>query len=185
MVRRHAPARITPPLAPANDPAPIGPCTVVETVVTDRVEDAYLRIHHRLWHALLGFSGDPEVASDAEAEAFSQAIRRGDELRDIDAWVWRSAFRIARGLLADRRRDRPLDDSTLPVSTIDDARAAEFLSQLGGLSEQQREVVVLRYVGAFRPSEIAELLHTSPGSVRVQLHRAHTKLRAALEDSDE
>jgi len=38
---------------------------------------------------------DPEVASDAVAEAFAQLIRRGDEVRDPRAWVWRSAFRIA------------------------------------------------------------------------------------------
>jgi DNA-directed RNA polymerase specialized sigma24 family protein len=29
------------------------------------------------------------------------------------------------------------------------------------------------------------LLHTSPGTVRVQLHRAHTSLRAVMESPDE
>jgi hypothetical protein len=28
----------------------------------------------RLWHALLAFTGDPEVASDALAEAFSRIV---------------------------------------------------------------------------------------------------------------
>lgn len=152
-------------------------------VARHRVEDAYRRIHDRLWHALLAFTGDPHLASDAEAEAFSQAIRRGDVLEDVDAWVWSSAFRIAGGLLQDRIR---IDGhgTALDGLASEDVSLVEFVSQLSDLSPQQRAVVVLRYVGGFRPAEIAELLHSTPGSVRVQLHRAHAQLRVALESSD-
>ena len=51
--------------------------------------------HGRLWRSLLAYAGDPEVASEAAAEAFAQAVRRGEALRDPAAWVWRAAFRIA------------------------------------------------------------------------------------------
>ena len=61
--------------------------------------------HERLWRSLLAYAGDADVASDAAAEAFAQALRRGDGLRDPAAWVWRAAFRIAAGLLAARRRE--------------------------------------------------------------------------------
>lgn len=146
-------------------------------VAVDRFEAAYRAIHPRLWRALLSFAGDPEVASDAESEAFTQAIRRGDEIDDVEAWVWRSAFKIAAGLLARRGRpagipDERLVDAPTPVT--------EFLALLEGLSAQQRAIVALRYGGGFTPTEIAELLDTSPGVVRVQLHRAHTTLRATL-----
>jgi DNA-directed RNA polymerase specialized sigma24 family protein len=57
------------------------------------------------------------------------------------------------------------------------------MSMLSGLSDQRRAAVALRYVGNFRPTEIAALLDTSSGAVRVQLHRAHNQLRAALENS--
>src|SRR5262245_53877935 len=65
-----------------------------------RVEAAYRAVHPRLWRALLAFTGDAELASDAESEAFAQVLRRGDAVDDVAAWVWRSAFRIAAGLLA-------------------------------------------------------------------------------------
>ena len=76
----------------------------VTNVVGDvsRVEAAYRSIHARLWRALLAYTGNRDVASDAEAEAFAQVLRRGDEVVDIAAWVWRSAFVIARGMLATR-----------------------------------------------------------------------------------
>ena len=143
-----------------------------------RVEDAYRRIHPRLWKALLSFTGDRELASDAESEAFAQALRRGAAVDDVAAWVWRSAFRIAAGMLVDAppnvhvRRDDAQDDSL-----------AEFLSLLSGLSEQQRACVVLRYVGGFDAAAIAGLLDTSPGTVRVQLHRAHASLRRTIRET--
>jgi DNA-directed RNA polymerase specialized sigma24 family protein len=33
-----------------------------------------------MWQAVFAFAGDPEVASDAVAEAFTQALRRGDAI---------------------------------------------------------------------------------------------------------
>lgn len=147
-------------------------------VAVDRVEAAYRAIHPRLWRALLSFSGDGHLASDAEAEAFAQAIRRGDQIDHVERWVWRAAFRIAAGMLADRRRtnvDVP-DELGVEAPPI----VAEFLALLDGLSTQQRAIVALRYTGGFTPTEIAELLDTSPGAVRVQLHRAHAALRATL-----
>lgn len=157
----------------------------------DRVEAAYRRVHPRLWHALVGWTGDPDVASDAEAEAFSQALARGCAIDDVDAWVWRTAFRVAGGLLS--QRSRGVAAASGAGSAVDEPQVAEpagdpalveFLAQLGGLSTQQRAVVVLRYVGGMRPSEIADVLDTTPGAVRVQLHRAHTHLRTTLREDD-
>jgi RNA polymerase sigma-70 factor (ECF subfamily) len=70
------------------------------------LERLYREDGARLWRALVAFSGDREVASDAVAEAFAQALGRGEELRDPQRWVWRAAFRIAAGELKDRRRFR-------------------------------------------------------------------------------
>ena len=149
----------------------------VISVAGERVEAAYRQHHQRLWRALLSYcAGDVAVASDAESEAFTQALRRGDAIDDVGAWVWRSAFRIADGMLQRRGRRPRVDVDEIGV----DAPLAEFLALLGNLSTQQRQCVVMRYVGGYTPAEIAELLDTSPGTVRVQLHRAHTQLRAEL-----
>jgi RNA polymerase sigma-70 factor, ECF subfamily len=41
----------------------------------------------RPWWALVAFSGDRDIASDAESEAFAQALRRGNAIRDPLAWI--------------------------------------------------------------------------------------------------
>ena len=97
----------------------------------DRVEAVYRSVHPRLWRSLLSFTGDAELASDAEAEAFAQVLRRGDAVDDVEAWVWRSAFRIAWGLVAARSSSTdlgPVDGSTPPTGSV-----AEFLGLLAEL----------------------------------------------------
>jgi RNA polymerase sigma factor (sigma-70 family) len=150
---------------------------MMRVATTDRVEAVYRAVHPKLWRSLLAVGGDRELASDAESEAFAQALRRGDAIDDVERWVWRSAFRILNGLLAARRRPIPFDaPSLLQAVTVD----AEFLALLSDLTVQQRQIVVLRYIGQFTAPEIAEVLDSSAGSVRVQLHRAHNALRSAL-----
>jgi RNA polymerase sigma-70 factor, ECF subfamily len=147
-----------------------------------RVEVVYRDVHSRLWRALLSYTCDAELASDAESEAFAQVLRRGDAVDDVAAWVWRSAFRIASGLLAARSRSNELRSTE--ASTPPTASVAEFLGLLAELSPQQRACVALRYVGAYTPAEIGELLGTSAGTVRVQLHRAHATLRHTMAEAE-
>ena len=152
------------------------------TVATsERVEAVYRSAHPKIWRALLAVAGDPDLASDAESEAFAQALRRGEAIDDVERWVWKSAFRILDGLLAARRRPAPIDHDPTPMI---DAVDAEFLAMLGDLTTQQRQIVVLRYVGQFNAAEIADVLDSSAGSVRVQLHRAHATLRDSLTEGN-
>src|SRR5918992_780655 len=63
-----------------------------------RLERVYREHGERLWRAVYLFSGDREVASDAVAEAFAQALRRGDEIRAPERWVGRTPFLVAGGM---------------------------------------------------------------------------------------
>jgi RNA polymerase sigma factor (sigma-70 family) len=148
----------------------------------DRVEAVYRSVHPRLWRSLLAYTGDVELASDAEAEAFAQVLRRGEAVDDVAAWVWRSAFRIAAGLLADR--SELANSPRLDGSTLSNGSVIEFLSLLADLSPQQRACVALRYVGGYTSTEIGELLGTSAGTVRVQLSRAHVTLRQTITEAE-
>ena len=150
----------------------------------DRVHDAWVVHHERLWRSLLAWSGDREVASDALAEAFAQAARRGDALHDVGRWVWPASFRIAGGLLSERRR---LDGGAMP-DLIDRAalpgEAIDLIDALAQLSDEDRTVVVLSLVSGWSSAQIGRFVGASAGAVRVRLHRAKARLRTLLEDHD-
>lgn len=147
-----------------------------------RVREAWRDHHERLWRALLVWTGNREIASDAVAEAFAQVLRRGEVVDDVGRWVWRSAFSIAGGML-DQRRDVPIEHD-VAAQTSDAAGVAALATALAQLRENDRTVVVLCVVGGWPAPEVAELIGTTTGAVRVHLHRARARLCELLEVDD-
>jgi RNA polymerase sigma-70 factor (ECF subfamily) len=142
------------------------------------LERLYRADGERLWRSLLVFAGDREVASDAMAEAFAQALGRGDMIRDRRRWVWRAAFRIAAGQLKERGRLRPLERD---MAVEAPEPAGELLRAIATLSPNQRAAVVLRYYVGYSTAEIATILSASAATVRVHLSQGRRRLRKLLE----
>ena len=135
----------------------------------------------RLWRAVMGFVGDREVANDAVAEAFAQALRRGDELRDPLAWVWKAAFRVAAGELKERSRF----SETGPETAYEPAEPlTDLLAALGRLSSRQRAAVVLHHYVGYPVAEVADIIGSTAAAVKVHLMRGRAKLRELLGEND-
>jgi RNA polymerase sigma-70 factor, ECF subfamily len=135
----------------------------------------------RLWRAVYLYSADADVASDAVAEAFAQALRRGDDLHSPDRWVWRTAFRIAAGEL--KRRNMEAGSWTESGYEVPDETTA-LLAALPQLSRKQRAAIVLHYHSGYSLREVAEIIGSTPSAVGVHLHRGRKRLRALLGDED-
>ena len=79
----------------------------------------------------------------------------------------------------------PLED--LPAEPVAPEREPEDGSlwhAVQALSQDQREAVVLFYYEDLPTEEIARILGTTPGAVRVRLSRAREKLRSILKEGD-
>jgi RNA polymerase sigma-70 factor (ECF subfamily) len=147
----------------------------------DSLETVYRDYGARLWRSIYLYSGDRDVASDAVAEAFAQALRRGGAIRSPERWVWRAAFRIAAGELARQRQrtgDLPDRRYELPIETT------ELLDALRMLPARQRAAIVLHYFGDYTLRETAGILASTPSAVGVQLYRGRKRLRELLGEDD-
>jgi RNA polymerase sigma-70 factor (ECF subfamily) len=144
------------------------------------VEAVYRTDGDRLWRALYAFAGDEDVASDAVAEAFAQALRRGWAIRDVRSWVWRSAFKLAKG---DLKRGSSLARGPMPEGAFHDAHPDEqLLAALHELTVQQRAVIVLHYYADCPVREIARRTGINSLAVRAHLSRGRKHLRVLLGD---
>jgi RNA polymerase sigma-70 factor (ECF subfamily) len=153
------------------------------------IEALYRQDGDRLWRALLAYARDPEVASDAVAEAYAQLIRRGGAVRDPQAWVWRAGFRIAAGELK-RRGDAATaavasGDRLQTVTHLDPGVDHDLLDALALLPPKQRAAVVLFYYADAPIREIAARTGMSQLSVRVNLNRGRQRLKEILGDGNE
>lgn len=140
------------------------------------VEEAYRRHHGQLWRALLAYSGSQDIASDAAAEAFAQALRRGDAVKRPDRWVWKAAFRIAAGLLKDRSRFA----TEIELQATEHQPEMELRWALMQLSPRQRASLFLFYYAGYPPGEIAEMIGSTQSAVRVHLYRGRKRLERLL-----
>jgi RNA polymerase sigma factor (sigma-70 family) len=147
----------------------------------EEVERVYREQHDRLWRAVLLFSGDVEITSDAVAEAFAQALRRGEAIQSLERWLWRAAFRIAAGELKERVRPGPIEAET----SYEQHSSMDIVRGLQVLTETQRAAIVLFYYADRPAQEVARILGSTAPAVRVHLYRARTKLRALLEEKDD
>ncbi|WP_217637294.1 RNA polymerase sigma factor [Geodermatophilus telluris] len=165
-----------------------------------RVEEAY----RELGTAVLGYAlrraASREDALDVVAETFATAWRRRDDLPDADDEVRPWLFGIARLCLANATR------STLRSGRLGERLAAAMAGEavpdpaevhagradrqrvraaLEELSAEDRELVTLVAWEGPTPAQAATALGVAPGTARVRLHRARTRLRAVLSSTEE
>ena len=153
---------------------------VAQTEATGELEAVYREDGARLWRALYAYSNDAELASDAAAEAFAQALGRGTAVRDVRSWVWRAAFRLAAGDLKHRSNyaPGPIPEGVTHDFHLDD----ELVAALQGLTSQQRLVIVLHYYVDCPVGEISRRTGMNPLAVRSHLSRGRKRMRLLLGD---
>jgi RNA polymerase sigma factor (sigma-70 family) len=153
---------------------------VAQVRATNDIEAVYREDGDRLWRTLFAFAGDENVASDAVAEAFAQALRGGSAIRDVRSWVWRSAFRLAKG---DLKRQSGMHFGPMPEGAFHDAHPDEqLLAALQRLTPQQRAVIVLHYYVDCPVREISRRTGINSLAVRAHLSRGRKRLRILLGD---
>ncbi|HKO92406.1 MAG TPA: RNA polymerase sigma factor [Polyangiaceae bacterium] len=118
-----------------------------------------------------------DLAQDALTRAFVTLGQLGDAPAHPRAWL----FRVASNLWIDRvrrlRAEDPLGAQLGEAGAVDPKASREAAGTLlGQLSPQERAAVVLKDVFDFSLEEVAEVLSTTPGSVKAALHRGRGKL---------
>jgi RNA polymerase sigma-70 factor (ECF subfamily) len=140
--------------------------------------------------------GDADVAQDLTAEVFVRMVEKLDRFklrgRPLLAWL----YTIARNLTADlyRRKGKvarlPLDEASALAAgdeadlagAVDRRLQADCLAAaLGHLSEDQRQVVLLKFIEGRNNGQVARILNKSEGAVKSLQHRALNSLRRAIE----
>jgi len=140
-------------------------------IYDEHVDVVYRSIYYKV--------GDPSVAEDLTAEVFAKAWER------IDRFQWRNVpvqhwlLRIARNMVIDHYRSRkritspldelgdtPSDDPSPEESVARDIEVASLGLALGHLPDEQRDVLILRFVEGYSHKDVAGVLGKSVEAVR-------------------
>jgi DNA-directed RNA polymerase specialized sigma24 family protein len=129
----------------------------------------------RLAYTLVGSNAEAE---DLVQDSFVEVARRLDEIRKPGAYLRSAVVSRCRSVLR-RRRVMALHPPEPPAGLPN--MAGELWDVLGRLPEDQRIVVVLKYYGGYRASEIASIVDMPGATVRSHLRRGLKALREELD----
>jgi RNA polymerase sigma-70 factor (ECF subfamily) len=156
----------------------------------------YDRHYRRLFDYCFVRTGDRPASEDLAADVFHEAVRGIGKYhyRGVPFAAW--LFRIARNLTADhleRARRRPQLQLSDEVAAQDDRVSAdpEILAQwsevrraLDKLTEDQQQVIILRFFQGLSHEETAQAMGRRSGAVRVLQTRALKTLRRLLAEGE-
>ena len=145
---------------------------------------------YRLAYRMCGNAYD---ADEAAQEAFVAAWRalpnfRGDA--KFSKWLYRLTTNAAIDVMRREKRHQTVgdgemvdlaDDADSPQETVERTEQQEAMQKaLATLSEEYREVLLLRYMEELDYAEIAEVLQLPSGTVKSRINRAKAALKTAL-----
>src|SRR3954469_25233386 len=113
---------------------------------------------------------------EARSVAFSAAATRDEPSVDPDRFL-DADHQFAGGWMLG-----PSEWQTPEEELLQGETRAAILAAIEELPEQQRAVITLRDVEGFPADEVSQALGISDGNQRVLLHRARSKVRAAIEE---
>jgi RNA polymerase sigma-70 factor (ECF subfamily) len=153
-------------------------------------ERYYARVYRYVFHRL----ANPTDAEDITALVFMKALEALPSYQSRRNTFAPWLFRITRNAVIDHYRRRrfqtSIDDLEHHSSEFDPAghvlnceRSEELAALVRHLSDEQRDVVLLRFAGDLSFAEIGAVLKKNEPAVRMLLHRGLRKMKTVMEDA--
>jgi RNA polymerase sigma-70 factor (ECF subfamily) len=170
----------------------------------DRDDDAYREVLERytdpLYNYLYAMTGDTQLSQDILGDTFLRMVEKIDSYTyygaPFKAWLYRIAHNLAVNALKRARFTvgvedldrvaRPVTDPAIRVAARieeEELRAA-LRAALPELTQDQQQVLMLRFVDGQSPGEVAETLGKSENAVKQLQFRAVRSLERLLRRHD-
>jgi RNA polymerase sigma-70 factor (ECF subfamily) len=181
-----------------EQPAPIADQETDQSIIQrvlagqrDAFQTLITRYSDPLYRHALCMTGSPDVAEDILQLSFIKAYQHLAEVRGrFDAWVFRIVANGCKDWLKNIRRshlsydedDQPSSYAT-PDEELDRSELRTDLDKaLATLPSSLREAFIMKHVEGRSYEEMADLLGTTVGALKMRVHRAREALQALLEE---
>ena len=155
----------------------------------DALEELYLEHFDRIYSYLHMTVGNRHDAEDLTTQTFLKMLESINRFRwgtaPFSAWLFRIAHNLAMDHFRARRRWQPEEEVPEPdqVESSAEDEAMRVLSSenmfdlIEQLSDEQRQVLILKFVFDFSNLEVAAVLDKTEGAIKSLQHRALASLQ--------
>ena len=160
--------------------------------------DMFIQFYEKYRPSILNYIfyrvGDSEIAEDLTSDVFVRMVDKYDLSSCKDQPIAPWLYTIARNLVIDYQRRagrigwQPLPDQVVAEEHSNPAAQAEtqtlqecLMRALDYLTEDQRQVIIMKFIERRTNQEIGDLLEKPEGAIKSLQHRALASLRRALE----
>ncbi len=150
---------------------------------THAFEVLYYRYRDWVVRLACRYADHHDDALDVLQETFAYLLRKAPHLH-LSARMTTFLYPVVKHLALDARAKRgrlnpreTLPEPEAPAVRQDDPLRTELAQVMASLSDDQREIVLMRFVDDLTLAEIAEALSLPIGTVKSKLHRALQRLR--------
>lgn len=143
--------------------------------------DRYAKTLFALAYSLLGNTADAEDVLQETLIGAYRHVNKFEGRSSVKTWLTKILVRQVARVHRSRKNRRPMSLADMDFEKPDRTSATDdridVHQMLGVLSEEHREVMVLREIEGFSYEEIAEVLDVPRGTVESRLHRARQALK--------
>jgi RNA polymerase sigma-70 factor (ECF subfamily) len=153
-------------------------------------ERYYARVYRYIFHRLANATDAEDITALVFMKALEALPSYQSRRNSFAPWI----FRITRNAVIDHYRRRRFQSSIDDLEhhsgefdpagyVLDCERSEELTALVRHLSDEQRDVVLLRFAGDLSFAEIGAVLKKNEPAVRMLLHRGLKKMRTVMEDA--
>lgn len=160
----------------------------------EKLGELFDRHHRQLFNVLLRLTGNRHLSEDLVQEVFVRILKYRHTYREGNRFVtW--MFHIARNVRIDHLQGSAAQETSVETCVVQFPSVAPtpaeslqrqeemsiMMEALSGLSEDRREVLLLRGFQGLKFEEIANALECPVNTIKARAFRAIRELRAAVE----
>ena len=163
----------------------------------EALEELYLIHFDRIYSYLHVSVGNRHDAEDLTTQTFLKMLEKIGSFRwqsaPFSAWLFRIAHNLSMDHFRARRRWQPEEEVPEPVGSEEPSAEAEAMQSIGRqsmlelidtLSQEQQQVLTLKFVFNFANADVAKILDKSEGAIKSLQHRALASLQKQIQPSD-
>jgi RNA polymerase sigma-70 factor, ECF subfamily len=163
----------------------------------DALEELYLLHFDRIYSYLHLSVGNRHDAEDLTTQTFLRMLEAINRFRwrevPFSAWLFRIAHNLAMDHFRASRRWQPEEEVPEPVGETEPSAEAAALQAIGrqsmlelieDLSQEQKQVLTLKFVFNLPNAEVATVLGKTEGAIKSLQHRALVSLQKQISPTD-